>query len=149
MKKVGDENKVLAEKVSLASIFVASELKFSPVTLKGSREQETSVAKKTSKLVVSFAVQNNVTQYENAEVFVVVTQPDGTVLKNDIWESSTIETSNGNRKNYTIKLRFEYLKGEIKRLVFSLNADDYQQGNYTMQVYHNGHLIGQTVKTLN
>jgi predicted nucleic acid-binding Zn-ribbon protein len=149
MKKLDEENQTLTEKVSLASIFVASELKFSPVALKNSKEQETSVAKKTTKLVISFAVQNNVTQYSNAEVFVVITQPDGKVLKNDIWESSTIETSNGTRKSYTIKLRFEYLKGETKHLVFSLNADEYQQGNYTMQVYHNGYLIGQTTKTLN
>jgi chromosome segregation ATPase len=144
------QNKVLTEKLTQASTFMASEIKLSPVTLKNDKEQETSSAKKTSKLVVSFAVQNNVNENDNAEVYVIVTQPDGKLLTSDAWESSTsIETRNEGKKRYTRKVKFEYLKGETKRLVFSLNADEYQKGNYNLQVYHNGYMIGQTTKTLN
>lgn len=144
------QNKVLTEKLTQASTFMASEIKLSPVTLKNDKEQETSSAKKTSKLVVSFAVQNNVNENDNAEVYVIVTQPDGKLLTSDAWESSTsIETHNEGKKRYTRKVKFEYLKGETKRLVFSLNADEYQKGNYNLQVYHNGYMIGQTTKTLN
>lgn len=144
------ENKVLAEKVSMASTFVASELKLSPMMVKNEKEQETSLARKASKFVVSFAVQNNVSEFENAEVFVVITQPDGQLLTNDAWESSAaIDTKNEGKKRYTRKVKFEYAKGETKRLVFSLNADDYQKGNYQLQVYHNGYMIGQATKMLN
>lgn len=144
------QNKVLTEKLTQASTFMASEIKLSPVTLKNDKEQETNSAKKTSKLVVSFAVQNNVNENDNAEVYVIVTQPDGKLLTSDAWESSTsIETHNEGKKRYTRKVKFEYQKGETKKLVFSLNADEYQKGNYNLQVYHNGYMIGQTNKTLN
>ena len=59
-----------------------------------------------------------------------------------------MDTRNDGRKTFTQKLRFEYLKGEPKRLLFSLNADTYQKGNYNMQVYHNGLMIGKTSRTL-
>lgn len=40
MKKLGDENKLLAEKVDRASVFVASEIRLSPVTLKMTRNRK-------------------------------------------------------------------------------------------------------------
>jgi hypothetical protein len=116
--------------------------------VKGTREEETSQAKKVKKFVISFLVQNNINQYNNAEVFVVVTGPDGEVMQSPVWESRTMDTKNEGKKEYTLKVRFDYEKGEQKRHLFSLDADKYQKGNYTMQVYHNGYMIGQTVKTL-
>ena len=148
MKKLGDENKILTEKINLASVFVASEVKLLPVTIKNDKEQETNQAKKVSKLIASFTVQNNVNEYANADVYIVIIQPDGKVLKNDVWESFSMETYNGNKIAYTRKLRFEYIKGEAKHMLFSLNADDYQKGNYTLQIYHNGYMVGQVVKIL-
>ena len=149
MQKLGKENKILAEKITLASSFVASELKLSPVTVKNDKEQETNLAKKAEKLIISFAVQNNVTDYQNADVFIVITQPNGKILKNeDVWEATSINLQNGSRISYTRKVRFEYLKGESKRLIFSLDAEEYLKGTYTLQLYHNGYMIGQTMKTL-
>ena len=150
VQKLGQENKVLTEKVNLASSFIASELKLSPVMVKNDKEQETTQAKKVSKLIISFAVQNNVTDYDNADIFVAITRPDGKILKNeDVWETTTINLQNGSRINYTRRVRFEYHKGESKQLLFSLNADEYLKGTYALQVYHNGYMIGQTIKTLN
>ncbi|MCX6318236.1 MAG: hypothetical protein NTW29_13155 [Bacteroidetes bacterium] len=149
-QQLDKENKVLTEKVSLASTFMASELKLTPVMLKNEKEQETNQAKKASKFVVSFALQNNINDYQNAEVYVIVTQPDGNLLTTDAWESSsTIQTKSEGLKRYTRKIKFDYLKGESKHLQFSLNADDYQRGNYNLQVYHNGMMIGQVSKALN
>ncbi len=148
-QQLDQQNKVLTEKVNLASTFVASEIKFSPVTVKNDKEVETGSAKKASKLVVSFAVQNNINQYENADVYIIVTQPDGRILENnDVWEKSTITTTTGARLSYTRKVRFDYQKGETKRLLFSLNADEYLKGTYTLQIYHNGNMIGQVMKVL-
>ncbi|HEX7844594.1 MAG TPA: hypothetical protein VF476_02270 [Chitinophagaceae bacterium] len=149
VQQLNQENKVLTEKITAASTLMASDIKFSPVTVKNNKEQETSQAKKASKLVLSFTVQNNIADYENAEVFVVVTQPDGKIVKNDdVWEVPTT-LQNGSRVNFTRRVRFEYHKGESKQLLFSLNAEEYLKGTYTMQLYHNGFMIGQTNKTLN
>ncbi len=149
MKKLGDENKVLSEKMNLASLFVASEIRLSPVTLKNDKETETSQVKKTSKLVISFTVQNNVYDYDGTEVYIIITQPDGKVLTPDVWESATpMTTHSGDRRSYTRKIRFEYAKGEAKHLTFAINADAYQPGNYVLQLYHKGYMIGQTGKNL-
>lgn len=149
-QQLDQQNKVLTEKVNLASTFVASEVKLSPVMVKNDKEQETNLAKKTTKLIISFAVQNNINDYENTEVYVVLLQPDGKVLTNDAWESSsTVDTKTEGKKRYTRKIKFEYQKGETKRLSFSINADDYEKGNYTVQLYHNGYMIGQNTKSLN
>ncbi len=150
MKKLDAENNLLKEKVNQASVFVASELKLVPVTVKNDKELETEQAKKATKFVISFAVQNNINEYSNADVYVVITQPDGQIVKNDdVWESTTTSTANGNKISYTRKVRFDYEKGETKRLLFSVNADEYLKGNYTVQLYHNGYAIGKTSKTLN
>lgn len=149
MRKLGDENKALTDKMTLASLFVASEMKLLPVMVKNDKEVETTQAKKTSKLVISFTVQNNLTDYDGTDVFIIITQPDGKVLTPDVWESATpMTTHSGDRKNYTRKVRFEYFKGEAKQMTFSINADAYQTGAYSLQLYHKGHKIGQTSKTL-
>jgi hypothetical protein len=137
----------LAEKIEPSTNFTASNLRFIPVTNVDDKEVETITSDVISKLIISFAVQNNVTDYPNAEVYAVVTQPDGKVIQ-DAWESASMDTRTG-RKKYTRKVKFGYQKGETKQLQFSLSPDEYERGNYLLQVFHNGYLIGQTVKTLN
>jgi hypothetical protein len=46
-------------------------------------------------------------------------------------------------------VKFEYQKGELKHLQLTLTPEDYEKGNYRLQVFHNGYLIGETVKRLN
>jgi hypothetical protein len=148
MQQLTKENKVLSEKVILATTFIASGVSLSPVTIRNNREVETSSVNKASKLVVSFAVQNNITDESDAEVYVIVTQPDGKVLRPDVWESFSIDTRNEGKKSYTRKVRFEYQKGETKDLIFSLSPEEFLKGNYKLQIYHNGYMIGQTSKAL-
>lgn len=149
MQQLSQENKMLTEKVKLASTFVVTDLKISPVMVKNDKEVETNLVQKASKLVVSFDVQNNVTQYDNTEVFVVITQPDGKVLNTDVWEAYSMDTNDGGKIGYTRMVKFDYQKGETKHVMFTINPDDYQKGNYSLQVYHNGFKIGETTKALN
>lgn len=143
------ENKSMSEKVSAASTFQATDIRFSPVMVRNDKEQETELAGKTAKLVISFAVSNGIIEGNSAEVYVVITQPDGKLLTDDVWESSaTIDTRTAGKIRYTRKLRFEYQKGETKEISFSLNAEAYEKGTYLLQLYHNGFLIGQARKTL-
>jgi hypothetical protein len=148
MVRLGEENKALTEKINMASVFIASELKLAAVTVKGSKEEETMQAKKAKKFVLSFVVQNNINEYNGAEVFVVITDPDGEIVRNLDWESHTIQTRNEGEKAYTLKVRFDYEKGEQKYQVFTIDGTEIKKGNYSMQIYHNGYRIGQTIKTL-
>ena len=149
VNRTGGENKSLTGKVGPTSLFAATELRLDPVVVKNNKEQETALANNTSKFVLSFTVQNNITDYKNAEVVVVITQPDGQVLQSGVWDSGSFDIEGGGKKNYTMKMRFESPKGESRHLISSLNSGIYQKGNYAMQVYHNGTLIGQMTKKLN
>lgn len=148
IRRLDEENKDLREKIRQASVFLASALHFTAIDVRNEKEQETAQSKKADKFVVSFVVQNNLNQYMNAEVFVVITQPDGQILQNSTWDSGTFDTKADGRKSFTRRIKFDYEKGEQRRMIFSLDADNPQKGKYTMQVWHQGIMIGETTKTL-
>ena len=151
--RIVTENKPVIEKNTAATSspvitsFTASDIRLSAVKLSDEKEEETVNAEQAEKLVATFQVKNNFNQYNNTEVDVVVMQPDGTVLQPSAWETGTFNTPEG-KKIYSGKMRFEYSKGENKKLRLSLSSEKFQQGNYIMHLYHNGTLIGKTVKQL-
>lgn len=142
------ENKGNSNPTNIPNIFIASDLKLTALMeMDNNKEQETFQALQTDKLAGSFIVKNETNSNTNAEVIVVVLQPDGKVLQKSTWESGTFNTLEG-KKIYSFKMRFDYNKGEIKRLNFTLNSDKYLKGKYIMQIYQNGILIGRLTKTL-
>ncbi len=136
-----------AKNNSRPDVFSLHELRFSAIQISDDREQETNDTDLAEKFSGSFKVKNNYIQNSNVEIMLVVLQPDGKVMYNSDWDAGTFETTDG-KKIYSGKLRFDYFRGEEKQLRFSLTADRFQQGNYTLKVYHNGILIGKTVKNL-
>ena len=145
--KVTVEDKTLVKNSFGTEVFLLSELRFSAIQISNNRDEETSKADQTEKLSGSFRVRNQHIQNNNAEIMVVVVQPDGKVLQNSPWDAGIFETPEG-KKVYSTKLRFEYNPGETKQLLFSLTADQFQQGNYMLNIYQNGRLIGKLIKTL-
>lgn len=138
------ENKSLTAKVNAMVTLNAANLTLS--ALANNEQTETNVAGQTEKLVGSFTVKSNVSC--KCDIIIVVVQPDGQVLQKSAWEAGSFETIGGNKKIYSCKLLCETSKGESKQLNFSLTADRYLKGNYTMQLYHNGVLIGKVNKML-
>jgi hypothetical protein len=146
--KLDQENKKLNEKLLDAGTFVASELRLSAVQTKANKEIEALQAKKAEKFVISFLLQNNINSYENSEIYVVLTDPNDQVLEFSAWDTGLFDTKSEGRKKYSRKVRFAYNKGESHEIIFSLNAAEYVKGKYQLQVYHNGNLIGKTIKVL-
>jgi hypothetical protein len=130
------------------STFTTSDIHLTAMMVDGDKEQETFQALQVDKFVGSFYVKNNLSQFNNTEVMVVVLQPDNKVLQTSAWESGRFETREGT-KIYSCKIKFEYSKGENKKLSFSLNSDKSQKGTYTVLIYQGGSLIGRMTKTLN
>ncbi|MBS1918631.1 MAG: hypothetical protein JST17_00095 [Bacteroidetes bacterium] len=150
VKKVNEENSDLKEKVNIASTFIASGISLSAINVRGSKEHETSSLKKTDKFVISFTVQNNIVQEPAAQVFIVIIQPDGQIFRNNVWESGSFLTRTKERKDFTAEIRFDYVKGDQSKQAFSLEADELKvPGDYTLQIWNKGVLIGQVVKKLN
>ena len=148
IRRLSMENEALNEKVSLASVFVASEVKIDAVESKGLADESTSQAKRADKFIASFIVQNRVNNFTSAEVTTVLVRPDGQVLQSTVWDSGTFEAKNEGKKNYTRKIKFDYEKGEQKHLLFSIDTEKCQKGIYIFQVWHNGIMIGKATKTL-
>jgi hypothetical protein len=145
MEKVSAENKDLTQKINDASIFIASEIKFAAVNVKADeKESETTQQKKANKFVTSFAVQNNILDLESAEIVVVITDPSGKSLNTQVWDAGSFETKTEGRKIYTLRVKFEYNKGEVKHLIFSLEPNSFEKGTYKLSLYHNGIRIGES-----
>ncbi|MEO5942283.1 MAG: hypothetical protein ABIP30_16255 [Ferruginibacter sp.] len=128
-----------------ASNFTAWDLQLNAITPDNGRE--TLKAENADKLTGTFAVKNNTEQNSNAEIMVVVLQPDGKTMQKSTWESGSFETANGKRI-YSCKISTQCAPGETKKLNFWLAADKYQKGNYTFMLYQNGIIIGRTTKQL-
>ena len=145
MEKISAENKDLTQKINDASIFIASEIKFAAVNVKADeKESETTQQKKANKFVTSFTVQNNILDLESAEVVVVITDPSGKSVNTEVWDAGSFETKTDGRKIYTLRVKFEYNKGEAKRLIFSLEPNSFEKGTYKLSLYHNGIRIGES-----
>ena len=124
-----------------------ADMRITALTVTDNSEIETSQAFQTDKLVCSLTLKNNNFQNNTGDIFIVVLQPNGQTLQKSTWESGTFQSNDG-KKIYSCRLHFDYSKGETKQLLFSLNAANYIKGNYTMQVYCKGVLIGKIVKLL-
>jgi predicted nucleic acid-binding Zn-ribbon protein len=145
MQKVSAENKELIQKINDASIFIASEIKFSAYSVRqGQKETETIQQKRADKFVGSFNVQNNIADFPNAEIVIVVSDPSGKTVNTEVWDAGSFETKAEGRKAYTRKMKFEYNKGTAKHIIFTLEPETVAKGTYTLRLYHNGIRIGET-----
>jgi hypothetical protein len=148
--KTVQEKTDLEETVNTGSTFIASELTFKAMNQKSpDKEVPTSKADKTDRFLVSFLLQNNITPIKNAEVFLVLTDPNGAVIQNDQWQSGALVSKKDGVYKYTRKISFQYNKGEQKKIVLPIQLSDYAEGLYSVQVYHNGIKIGKYDLRLN
>ncbi|HZJ60243.1 MAG TPA: hypothetical protein VFD24_08195 [Chitinophagaceae bacterium] len=149
INRITNENKQLTETISEASTFIASDMRLSVVTTKsGDRETEVTSARKADKIIFSFTLQNNIANTASYDVYVVIVQPDKKVLQTDVW-GDHFDTKAEGAKPYTTKVRFEYNKGERKKILYTIQPDNFLSGIYTMQIYQNGVSLGETTKQLN
>lgn len=94
----------------------------------------------------SLEVINN-DNVSSVEMYVVILQPDGKLLKQSGWNSGSFQTREG-AKIYSCKLRFDCAKGENKSLNFSVPSGNLQKGVYSIQVYHKGIMVARGNKSL-
>jgi hypothetical protein len=140
------EKKVLEETVDVGSTFSASNIAIVPVNEKnGGKEKETTTAKKVDKLVVSFDVENRIAKSGPADMYILVTAPDGKVIDAT---GGTFTTREEGDKSFTSKLTVPYEQGKRQNVQLPLTQDKFQTGDYKIQVYHNGFKIGEGVRTL-
>jgi regulator of replication initiation timing len=143
------EKEALAQTVDVGSTFSASNIQITPVNEKKSgKEKTTTSAKRVDKLVVSFDVENRIAKSGPADMYIMVTAPDGKLISDASLGSATLTTRTDGDKPYTTKVPVEYEQGTRKALQFPIRQADFQRGDYKIEIYHNGFKIGEGVRTL-
>ena len=142
------EKDELSQTVDVGSTFSASNIQITPVNeRKNGKEKVTSTAKRVDKLVVSFAVENRIAKSGPADMYLMVTAPDGKVIT-DATNGGTLTTRTDGDKQYTAKIPVEYTQGTRKDVQFPIKQSDFQRGDYKIEIYHNGFKIGEGTRTL-
>ncbi|MBM3417273.1 MAG: hypothetical protein FJY20_12760, partial [Bacteroidetes bacterium] len=143
------EKEELSKTVDVGSTFTASNIQVTPVNEKKSgKEKNTATAKKVDKLVVSFDVENRIAKSGPADMYLIVTAPDGKVITDAFLGSSTLNTRTEGDKPFTTKVSVEYTQGQRKNIQFPLRNGDFTTGDYRIEIYHNGFKIGEGIRSL-
>jgi archaellum component FlaC len=143
------EKEELARTVDVASTFSASNFQVRPLNEKRSgKEKETTTARKVDKLVISFDVENRVARSGPADLYVIVTAPNGQIVSDPSFGSGVLSTRQDGEKQFTSRVTTEYEQGTRKNIQIPLRQNDFQTGDYKIEVYQNGFKIGQGVRTL-
>jgi predicted nucleic acid-binding Zn-ribbon protein len=139
----------LAATVDVASTFSASNIAITPVNeKKNGKEKETSTAKRVDKLVVSFDVENRVARSGPADLYVIVTAPNGQVISDASMGSGTLTTRTDGDRTFTYKSSLDYEQGTRKSVQIPLRQNNFQTGDYKIEIYQNGFKIAEGVRSL-
>jgi peptidoglycan hydrolase CwlO-like protein len=139
------EKESLEQTVDVASTFSASNIQVVPVDeKKNGKEKTTTKAKRVDKLVVSFDVENRIAKSGPADMYLIVTAPDGKVIS----DGSILNTRIDGDKSFTAKIPVNYEQGTRKSVQFPIQQNDFTTGNYKIEIYHNGFKIGEGVRSL-
>ncbi|MCX6318238.1 MAG: hypothetical protein NTW29_13165 [Bacteroidetes bacterium] len=139
------EKESLEKTVDVASTFSASNIQVTPVDeRKNGKEKTTTKAKRVDKLVVSFDVENRIAKSGPADMYLIVTAPDGKVIS----DGSLLNTRTDGDKSFTAKIPVNYEQGKRQSVQFPIQQNDFTAGNYKIEIYHNGFKIGEGVRSL-
>jgi predicted nucleic acid-binding Zn-ribbon protein len=143
------EKDELASTVDVASTFSADNFKIASINeKKNGKEKTTTTAKRVDKLVLTFDVENRIAKSGPADMYVIVTAPDGKVISDASMNSGTFTTRTEGDRPFTSKASIDYQQGTRKAVTIPIRQSDFQTGDYKIEVYQNGFKIGEGVRTL-
>ncbi len=149
LKTTTVEKEELTKTVDVGSTFSASNIQIAPVNeKKKGKEKETTTARKVDKLIVSFDVENRIAKSGAADMYITVTTPEGKVFTDPALQSGSLSTRSDGEINYTTKIPIDYEQGTRKSVSFPIRLEDFNKGNYKIEIYHNGFKIGEGTRTL-
>jgi len=114
---------------------------------RGSKEKETSTAKRVDKLRITFDLENRIAPTGSKDIFVSITAPDGSPIAVEALGSGRFVTREGIEKLFTKKVQINYNQGEKQTVNVEWKQNsNFQTGNYKIEVYHNGFKVGEGVR---
>lgn len=142
-----EAKQTLEKKVDIASTLNASNIVITPINVRNNgKEKVSTTAKRVDKFMVSFDVDNRIIQSGSTDVYVVVLGPDGKAINTG---AETFTTREAGNMAFTAKMPVDLETAKKKNVEFAfVPGSNFVQGNYTVQIYQNGFLIGQGVREL-
>ncbi|MEO6403891.1 MAG: hypothetical protein ABIY51_03325 [Ferruginibacter sp.] len=136
--------------INVGSTLHASNFSITGINEKGSREKETTTAKRVDKLRISFDLDENmIAQSGSKEIFICITDPTGQPVSVEALGSGTFSTRDGQQKNYTQKLDVNYTQAKRQTVSFDWKQNsNFNTGNYKIEVFNNGFKVGEASKPL-
>lgn len=138
----------LGRTVEIGSTLSAANINMTPIQVKGSgKEKETVTAKRVDKMRISFTLnENRIAQPGEKQLLVAITGPDG---KQIIDNGGKFSTRDNGEYFYTNKVMVNYDNSRKVPVSFDWNSkNDFQTGNYKIEIFHNGFKIGETTTSL-
>ncbi len=134
-----EERKNLTEQVTLASQLDATGIRVTPLNKRGKEAKRT---KDTEKLQISFNIAKNITaKTGDRTLYVRILKPDNDVLTRDASDTFSYE----NRQlTYSIKKYIEYTGEEQAVSVYWDVQEFLYAGNYRLDIFAEGNLIGSS-----
>jgi predicted RNase H-like nuclease (RuvC/YqgF family) len=132
----------LAEKVAIASVLRAENIKVASVSSKGKETVDTEFkAKSISKLKVFFNLaENEVAKKESKDIYMRLLEPNGSTL----FEGDKLFILDGKETFYTEKRTINFDNSKQQVVFVYEKGSPYKPGNYTVQFYAEGRKIGET-----
>lgn len=141
-------NTDLQQKVDLAKVLHASNIRLKGIRLthSGRKEKETEKAKRVDLLRIIFDIdENRIAEGGNKELNICIVNPEGELLSNAALGSGSFKTADGQSRYYSVSKNIAL---QTEQPVKDVTVDwqqssEYVKGAYSVEIYHQGYLIGK------
>lgn len=145
---VAVSNTDLQQKVDLAKVLHASNIRLKGIKLThgGRKEKETEKARRVDLLRVLFDIdENRIAENGAKELNICIINPEGNLLSNAALGSGSFRTADGASRYYSVsKNVLLQTEQPLKDVVVDWQQSaEYAKGSYTVEIYHQGYLIGK------
>jgi myosin heavy subunit len=150
LSSTNNEKQELKKQVDVASTLHASNINISAFNVKrNGKEVISNNPNRVDKMVVSFDLSNRIIKSGSTDLYIVILGPDNKPIatKNNL--PGTFNTREEGNKTFTAKVPVELEPSKTKNISFSFAPEgNFIEGEYKIEIYQNGFLIGQGKKTL-
>lgn len=148
-EKLTDENVKLYNKLTVGAILKASNIVAEGIKVKSSgREVTVTRARQSEKIKVCFTLlENRVAEAGTKDVLVRIVGPEGSTLYLEEAGSGKF-MSDGKETLYTASGKVDYQNQDTNACVYFTKGSDYTKGDYQVEVYADGYLIGKSTFNL-
>ena len=137
--KISQEKDQLSNQVQKASVITTSNIVVTPLNKRGKDENK---LKNMLKVKVCFTMrENSIAKAGTKDVFLRLTRPDGTVIANSQTDMFDFQ---GQQIAFSAKRQVDYENKDIDVCIFWDNNKQLILGDYTVDIFTDGNLIGTT-----